>query len=372
MTTDDCSTALVPLAARDISAELHRIAEQAQDDAEHALAPATLRQYAIKFAAWSEWATRHGFEALPADPAQFALYLSDTAWNGAAGGKRKQSGRTGQSISTLRQAVAAIVHHHRQAGLDDFNSKHRAVRAVLAGLSRKRAEAPIQAKPLDPALLGRILEWLAGRDDPWSVRDAALLSLGYSFARRRSELAGLDLEEQREGDGFLARFSDRLEITLVRHKTAGVGGEPLTFPIPRGPNAALIAAIDRWIAFSGIRKGTPLLRRIDRHENIRPERIEGDTIGKLVKRRIKQFLIEVEGVDGETAKADAAAYSGHSLRTGLAVAAANAGADIRAIQTALGHASPAMSARYAAKADALKTSVHNKEGVSIGAKGEGA
>ena len=66
-----------------------------------------------------------------------------------------------------------------------------------------------------------------------------------------------------------------------------------------------------------------------------------------------------EGLGAPKLKADAEAarYSGHSLRVGFAVAAAEAGADIRAIASVTRHRSLAMPARYAQKAEQIKTSI---------------
>jgi len=372
MHTDDHSGgALVPVTATDLDISRPELSAEAIEFARHALSPATLRAYAIKFGVWSAWATEHGHQPMPAAPTAFANFLSHVAVHGEAGGKRKSKGRIGQSLSTVRAHVAAALHHHRAAG-HEFNSKHRAIAYVLKGISRVRAEAPAQAEPLDPTLLSRMLGWLAERRDPWSARDAAMLALGYAAARRRSELVGLDLDEQGQGDGFLARHHDRLEVVLVRHKTAAAGGEPAVFPIIRKTNRLLVAAVDRWLKMAAARKGECIFRRIDRHANITGKRIVGDTVSPLLKRRVRQFLVEVDGVDPATAKERASAFSGHSMRVGLATAAADAGADVSRIMTALGHASPAMSIRYSKRADAKRNSVHHLPGVGLGGDTEAA
>ena len=56
------------------------------------------------------------------------------------------------------------------------------------------------------------------------------------------------------------------------------------------------------------------------------------------------------------------ATRGTSLRVGFAVTAAEAGADIRSIASVTRHRSLAMPARYAEKADQIRTSPHKVAG----------
>ena len=72
---------------------------------------------------------------------------------------------------------------------------------------------------------------------------------------------------------------------------------------------------------------------------------------------------------GVRAHEDAARYSGHSLRVGFAVTAAEGGADIRSIASVTRHRSLAMPARYAEKADQVRTSPHGcRRGAQCGEK----
>jgi integrase len=77
-----------------------------------------------------------------------------------------------------------------------------------------------------------------------------------------------------------------------------------------------------------------LFRPIDRHGNIKPARLTGAAVARIVKRA------------AAAAGLDQAAFSGHSLRAGLATAAAAAGAGDRSIQKQTGHKSRAMLDRY--------------------------
>ena len=63
-------------------------------------------------------------------------------------------------------------------------------------------------------------------------------------------------------------------------------------------------------------------------------------------------------------------YSGHSLRVGFAVSAAEAGVDLRSIATVTRHASMEMPRRYAERADQLRTSPYKVAGVGLSSDAE--
>ena len=87
-------------------------------------------------------------------------------------------------------------------------------------------------------------------------------------------------------------------------------------------------------------------------------------IATVIGRRVREHF-ERGGHDRHVAKQMAGAFSGHSLRVGLAVAAAGAGADVRAIASVTGHKSPQIIMRYTASADKVRSSPHRLEGVSV-------
>jgi integrase len=80
--------------------------------------------------------------------------------------------------------------------------------------------------------------------------------------------------------------------------------------------------------------GGPLFRAVDRHGNVSPRRLTDQTVARVVKRAAAR------------AGLDPARYAGHSLRAGLATAAAQGGADERTIMAQTGHKSLLMVRRY--------------------------
>ncbi|MBY0226526.1 MAG: tyrosine-type recombinase/integrase [Hyphomicrobium sp.] len=344
------------------------LTDTALDFARAALAPNTLRTYRAQWHLWTTYAHAANASALPADPETVANWLAHRAARVAPSVARvavaSDRRHDGASVATLRTALAAIRFAHLAAG-QSFDARHPALQLVLRGIARTTTSAPRQAAPLGPDLLLSILATLG--NSPRDVRDGAILALGYCFGCRRSELTGLDLEEIGEGTGALRLGPTRLEIRLWHAKTRHARADAETMVVPRGPNRAAVAAIVRWIRLADVQRGEPVLRRVLKAEGISPNRLDPQSVSLIIKDRVREHLL-AQGAPESVAAKVARGYSGHSLRVGLAVAAAEAGASVLAIQSALGHRSPAMAARYASAAEKSRMSPHFLPGVSLGRK----
>lgn len=341
---------------------LSRLSDEARALAKKSLSANTRRAYFHQWGLWETWATERGIVTAPADPAGVANWLAERQATGRTGNKRARRVAAGQSRASLGVAVAAIKYVHRSKGLT-FRTDDPAIALVLAGATREQVEGDNQAAPLKADMLLDVLKSLG--DDPISRRDAAILALGYSCGRRRSEIVGLDLGAlgKVEGaTGWLERDATKLSIKLAKHKTGK--GKVATFVLPRKGNAAAIEAIERWVNLAGICSGKPLFRHIRKGGAITADRLRPRHVSRIVKARVREYLIR-NGAPADLAELEAQRYSGHSLRVGLAVTAAEHGADIRVIQAALGHATPTMSARYAEAAEKVRTSPLNIAGVGL-------
>jgi site-specific recombinase XerD len=305
----------------------------------------TQRAYRAQLRQWLAWCERTGIEPLPADPVYVANHLAER-------------GSAGQSPSTLRTVVAAIKAAHDGKGLD-FDSKAPVILKTLRGLVNAQPRLPKQAEPIRAH---EILELLRAADDtPIDRRDAALFALGYVFALRRSELVTLDLEKQGTGEGVLRITAKTIEVTFAKSKTSS--GKPQSVAVPRAENTEAVKAIEAWVELAGVRPAEPVLRRIHKGDII-GGRLHPQSVSKIVKARIATQHERLGAPESKAAE-DAARYSGHSLRVGFAVTAAEGGADIRSIASVTRHRSLAMPARYAEKADQVRTSPHRLPGVGL-------
>jgi integrase len=195
----------------------------------------------------------------------------------------------------------------------------------MAGIRRAKGTAP---RTKAPALASDIRAMIgAMQDGLLATRDRAVLLVGFAGALRRSELVGLkhnDVEVTRDG----------LVVTLRRSKTdQEAHGRKIGIPYGSDPRTCPVRALEAWLSESGISEGQ-LFRYVNRHGKLQPGALSPYAVALVVKRR------------AAAAGLDARRYAGHSLRAGLATAAAIGGASERSIMAQTGHRSVAMVRRY--------------------------
>ncbi len=276
-------------------------------------APATVRAYTSAWRAFGAWCRDRGLAALPAAPATLAAYLADRA--------DPESGRPLKPVS-LWQHAAAVAKAHKLAGLPSpLEDEH--VRDTLDGIRRRFGTAPSPKAALGTDQIHRLVA--ATGSGLKGIRDRALVLVGYAAALRRGELVGLDAADVRETD-------DGLVVFLARSKT-DPHGQGRTVGVCRGSDTCPVDALRAWKEAAGIEDG-PLFRPTDRHGNIRPTRLSGPAVARILK-----SLAKAAGLNAER-------IAGHSLRAGHATEAARRGASALAIRRQTGHKSDAMLARY--------------------------
>ncbi len=285
--------------------------ESARRYADNSRAANTLRAYRSDWKQFAEWADSQGLRAMPAAPETVTAYITTLADQGLA-------------VGTIGRRLIAIGQAHAAQGLQ-FDSRHPLIAATMKGIRRTLGSAQTPKDALlteDIRAMVKVLpEGLSG------LRDRALLLVGFAGALRRSELVGLDVENVKvEQEGMV--------ITLRRSKT-DQEGEGQTIAIPRGRHAATcpVQALQEWLAAAGIAAG-PIFRAVDRHGNVAADRLSARAVANIVKRA------------AAAAGLDPADYAGHSLRSGMATAAARAGANERNIMDQTRHRSVAMVRRY--------------------------
>ncbi len=227
------------------------------------------------------------------------------------------------AVATIQRNLAAIAKAHVAVSAPD-PTKSEIVRATMRGIRRSLGTAQREARPLMKDDLFEILDNMG--DDPKSIRDRALLLLGFAGAFRRSELVGLevaDIERVRQGI-----------VVLLRRSKVDQEGRGRKIGIPYGRTRwCPVRSLDDWNGRAGIDSG-PIFRPVDRHGKVANQRLSGEAVSIIVKERAK-----AAGFDPEI-------YSGHSLRAGLVTSAVIAGVSTLSIRRTTGHASDTMLARY--------------------------
>jgi site-specific recombinase XerD len=275
---------------------LEVLLRQTGTHARRARTAATLRSYLTGWRHFHAWCDRRRLPALPASPSTVAEYLTDNADRLA--------------VSTLRRRLTVIGQCHQVTGHTSPTSTDQ-VRRVWRNV-RAQGEAPREVKPVVTATLRAMVAVLD--DQLLGRRDRALLLFGFAGLLRRSELVALDVEDVTE-------VLQGLEL-VVRRSPGDEDGVAVVQPIPYGRNPATcpVRAWRAWVAAAGIASG-PAFRAVDRHGNVSPGRLSDKTVARVVKRTAQR------------AGLDAAAFSSHSLRAGLAVMAAGVGASTSQLMT---------------------------------------
>ena len=185
----------------------------------------------------------------------------------------------------------------------------------------RRLDAPKQGRPLPKSLsrdeIDRLLAAAAARDAAAGLRLVALVEMAYASGLRVSELLGLKVEAVRRDPAYL----------IVR----GKGGKERLAPL----NPAARAALKAWLTARDARR--------------KPETPDSPWLfpssgrsGHLTPRRFAQLLDEA----AVTAGLDPARVSPHVLRHAFATHLLEGGADLRVVQTLLGHADIATTQIY--------------------------
>jgi site-specific recombinase XerD len=293
-----------------LAAHLQATADRATDYRAKAKAANTIAAYRADWNAFTRWCHMRNLESLPASPATVTLYITDLA-------ERCKP-------STITRHLATISQAHQQAGHATPTTAP-IVRDALQGIKRAKGTAPAAKAAAVTTIIRAMVETLD--DDLKGKRDRALILVGFAGAFRRSELVALTV-------AAVQFTNDGLVVRLPHSKTDQEGlGETKGIPYGSTPATCPVRALRAWLDASDIAEGS-IFRPINRWGQIQTKPLTGHAVAELVKQ-----LAQRAGYDPAT-------FSGHSLRAGLATAAAAAGAAYHTIKKQTGHRSDQMLQRY--------------------------
>ena len=289
----------------------------------------TVRAYKSDFEDFGLFCAKNGFKSIPTDPKIVSLYLTYLSSKDV-------------KISTIKRRLVSISVIHKMKG-HYLDTKHPIIIQNFMGIKRRKGVNQKGKKPLLINDLKHIIDLINQQNEPdiKKLRNKALLLIGFAGGFRRNELISINLED-------LEFVFEGLKINIKRSKTDQFG-EGFTKGIPYFENYLYcpVKNLKNWLNISKIKEG-PVFVRFIKGSKISNIRLTDQSVALI----IKEYLTKA-GIDSKN-------YSGHSLRSGFATSAAEAGAEERSIMAMTGHKSTEMVRRYIKDANLFKNNALSK------------
>ena len=311
-----------------LTTDIKALHEETLNNLKTSKANNTLRAYKSDFRDFGGFCAKHGFKSLPSDPKIVSLYLTHLS---------KSS-----KISTLRRRLVSIGVVHKMKG-HYLDTKHPVIIENLMGIKRLKGSKQTGKKPILINHLKQIINVITQEniEEIVKLRNKALILIGFGGGFRRTELISIDYED-------LEFVEEGVKITIKRSKTDQFG-EGMTKGLPYFTNETYcpVKNLKNWLRLSKIKNG-PIFRRFAKGSSLTKYRLTDQSVVLIIKDCLKQAGIENQN------------FSGHSLRSGFATVAADAGADERSIMAMTGHKSTQMVRRYIRDANIFKNNALSK------------
>jgi len=289
----------------------------------------TVRAYKSDFNDFGLFCAQNGFKSLPSEPKIVSLYLTYLSTKDA-------------KMSTLKRRLVTIGVIHKLKG-HYLDTKHPSIIENIMGIKRRKGSIQKSKKPILISNLKIIIDVIdqQNREKIKKLRDRSIILIGFSGGFRRNEIVSLDYDD-------LDFVPEGLKINIKRSKTDQFGeGSKKALPYFDNSQYCPVVSLKNWIDITKINSGA-LFRRFSKGSKLTDKRLTDQTVALL----IKEYL-QLAGIDSKN-------YSGHSLRSGFATSAAEAGVEERSIMAMTGHKSTEMVRRYIKEANLFKNNALNK------------
>ena len=313
----------------DIITDIKALQEETLLNLQSSKAINTVRAYKSDFKDFGLFCAQNGFESLPSEPKIVSLYLTFLSTKDA-------------KMSTLKRRLVSIGVIHKLKGFY-LDTKHPSIIENIMGIKRRKGSIQKGKKPILISNLKVLIDVIDEKinEEIKKLRDRTIILIGFSGGFRRNEIVSLDYDD-------LDFVPEGVKIDIKRSKTDQFGeGSIKALPYFDNLKYCPVVSLKKWISISKINSGS-LFRRFLKGSKLSQKRLTDQTVALL----IKEYL-QLAGIDSKN-------YSGHSLRSGFATSAAEAGAEERSIMAMTGHKSTEMVRRYIKEANLFKNNALNK------------
>ena len=312
-----------------ITSDLKTLQEETLLNLKSSKAKNTIRAYKSDFRDFGLFCAQNGFKSIPSEPKIVSLYLTKLS-------------TIDVKMSTIKRRLVSIGIIHRLKG-HYLDTKHPSIVENLMGIKRRKGSIQKGKKPLLINNLTKLINVIDNQNinEIKILRDRTIILIGFSGGFRRNEITSLDYED-------LDFVKEGMKINIKRSKTDQFGeGSVKGLPYFDNKKYCPVISSQKWIKISNIRSG-PLFRRFNKGLNLSENRLTDQTVALLIKK-----YLNLSGIDSNN-------YSGHSLRSGFATSAAEAGVEERSIMAMTGHKSTEMVRRYIKDANLFKNNALSK------------
>ncbi len=313
----------------DIITDIKALKEETLLNLQSSKANNTIRAYKSDFKDFGLFCSKNGFKSLPSEPKIISLYLTYLSTKDA-------------KMSTMKRRLVSIGVIHKLKG-HYLDTKHPSIIENIMGIKRRKGSIQKGKKPILISHLKKLINVIDEQknEDIKKLRDRSIILIGFSGGFRRNEIVSLDYDD-------LDFVEEGLKIEIRNSKTDQFGeGSVKALPYFDNTQYCPVVSLKKWLELSEITSGS-VFRRFLKGSKLSENRLTDQTVALL----IKEYL-QIAGIDSKN-------YSGHSLRSGFATAAAESGAEERNIMAMTGHKSTEMVRRYIKEANLFKNNALNK------------
>ena len=312
----------------DIITDLKALQEETLLNLQSSKANNTIRAYKSDFHDFELFCIKNGFKSLPSEPKIISLYLTSLSSKDI-------------KMSTLKRRLVSIGVIHKLKG-HYLDTKHPLIIENIMGIKRRKGSAQNGKKPLLINNLKALIKAInrSNSNPIIKFRDRTIVLIGFSGGFRRNEIVSLNYDD-------IEFVNEGMKINLRRSKTDQYGeGFLKGVPYFDNPVYCPVISMQNWIKISEINSGS-LFRRFSKGAKLTEMRLTDQTVALIIKK-----YLQLAGIDSKN-------YSGHSLRSGFATSAAEAGSEERSIMAMTGHKSTEMVRRYIKEANVFKNNALN-------------
>ena len=279
--------------------ELKSLATALQSTVLASRASTTTSKYVYAFLRWKRWAESHKeIVVFPVREIDLALYL-------------QYLGNTTESKSAVEEAVNAVGWVHQLAGYPAVSGSP-FVRIVLEGLQRKLAKPKVRKEPVTSDMMSAMVNSLGAAPSLTDVRLVAACLLAFSAFLRYDELAKLRCCD-------ITFSHTRMSIHILSSKTDQYRQGDSVLVGRTGSSTCPVAMLERYYSVAALPKQSKL--RLFRGIVVTKSGERLRSQGSLSYTRLRELFLGKLSQLGFDPKQ----FGLHSLRSGGASAAANAG-----------------------------------------------